>query len=77
MTTSTEALNAQVEKLPPQERMQLIEHILDSLDQPDTAVDALWAKEAEDRLAAYQRGEIKAMALSDVIAKYQVNHKSV
>lgn len=77
MTTSTEALNAQVEKLPPQERMQLIEHILDSLDQPDAAVDALWAKEAGDRLAAYRRGEMKAVALSDVIAKYQVNHGTV
>ena len=77
MTTSIEALNAQVEALPPKDRIQLIEHILDSLDQPDKTLDALWAKEAEQRLGAYRRGEIKAAALSDVIAKYQVGNRSV
>lgn len=43
-----------------------------SLDEPDASVDALWAKEADDRLTAYRRGEVRAVALSDVIAKYQV-----
>lgn len=75
MTLSAEALSTQAAKLPPEERMQVVERILDSLDQPDAALDALWAKESEDRLAAYRRGEIKAVALSDVIAKYQVNTK--
>ncbi|TAH12600.1 MAG: addiction module protein [Curvibacter sp.] len=73
MSQAAEALTAQVAKLPPEERMEVVERILDSLDQPDAALDALWAKEADDRLAAYRRGEIKAVALSDVIAKYQVN----
>jgi putative addiction module component (TIGR02574 family) len=73
MSQAAEALTAQVAKLPPEERMEVVERILDSLDQPDPSLDALWAKEADDRLAAYRRGEIKAVALSDVIAKYQVN----
>ena len=76
MTTSAEALSAQAVELPPGERMALVERILDSLDEPDAALDALWAKEADDRLAAYRRGEVKAVALSDVIAKYEVNSKS-
>jgi putative addiction module component (TIGR02574 family) len=75
MSQAAEALTAQVAKLPPEERMKVVERILDSLDQPDAALDALWANEADDRLAAYRRGEIKAVALSDVIAKYQVNTK--
>jgi putative addiction module component (TIGR02574 family) len=75
LAQAAEALSAQATKLPPEERMEVVERILDSLDQPDAALDALWAKEADDRLAAYRRGEIKAMALSDVIAKYQVNTK--
>lgn len=73
MTTIAETLSAQAAKLPPEERMELVERILDSLDEPDAALDALWAKEATDRLAAYQRGEVKAVALSEVIAKYQVS----
>ena len=35
-------------------------------------VDALWKKEAEDRLAAYRRGEIKAVPLQEVLAKYRM-----
>lgn len=75
MTTTAEALSAQAAQLPPAERMEVVERILDSLDQPDTALDTLWAKEADDRLAAYRRGEIQAVALSEVIAKYQVTSK--
>ena len=76
MTTNAEALSAQAVKLPPEERMEVVERILDSLDEPDPALDALWAKEADDRLAAYRRGEMKAVGLSEVIAKYQVNPKA-
>jgi len=75
MSQAAEALSAQVTRLPPEERMEVVERILDSLDPPDAALDALWAKEADDRLAAYRRGEIKAVALSDMIAKYQVKTK--
>ena len=76
MTTAADALSAQAVKLPPEERMEVVERILDSLDEPDAALDAMWAKEADDRLAAYRRGEVKAVALSEVIAKYQVNSKT-
>lgn len=72
MTQAAEVLSAQAAKLPPEERMEVVERILDTLDPPNAALDALWAKEATDRLAAYRRGEIEALALSDVIAKYQV-----
>jgi putative addiction module component (TIGR02574 family) len=75
MSQAAEALSAQVAKLRPEERMEVVERVLDSLDEPDATLDALWATEADDRLAAYRRGEIKAVALSDVIAKYQVNSK--
>ena len=72
MSLTAEALSAQAVQLPPEERMEVVERILDSLDEPDASLDALWAKEADDRLAAYRRGEVRAVALSEVIAKYQV-----
>ena len=71
MTPTSETLRAQAAQLAPEERIQLVERILNSLDQPDAALDALWANDANDRLAAYRRGEIKAVGLPDVIAKYQ------
>lgn len=76
MTTSAEALSAQAAKLPPEERLEVVERILDSLDQPDATLDSAWAHEADERLAAYRRGEIEAVALSEVIAKYQVRPKA-
>ena len=71
MTPTSETLSAQAAQLAPEERIQLVERILNSLDQPDAALDVLWANEASDRLAVYRRGEIKAVGLPDVIAKYQ------
>ncbi len=70
MTPTPEALIAQATQLKPEEQIQWVERILDSLDQSDAALDALWVFEAGDRLAAYRRGEIKAAGLMDVIAKY-------
>jgi len=75
MSLAAETLSAQVVQLPPEERMQVVERILDSLDVPDASLDALWAQEADKRLTAYRRGEVRAVALSEVIAKYQVNAK--
>ena len=48
-----------------------MDDILASLDEPDPNIDKSWAKEAEDRLAAYRRGEIKAIPLEQVLAKYR------
>jgi putative addiction module component (TIGR02574 family) len=59
-------------QLPPAERMALVDQILDTLDESDSALDAQWAQEAESRLAAYRRGEVQAITLNEVIAKYQV-----
>jgi hypothetical protein len=42
---------------------------------PDVEIDKLWAKEAEERLVAYQRGEIKSLDLNQVLSKYQVRAK--
>ena len=62
----------QASQLPPEERMFLVDQILDTLDERDSLLDAQWAQEAESRLAAYRRGEFQAITLSEVIAKYQV-----
>jgi putative addiction module component (TIGR02574 family) len=76
MPITAKTLSAQAMQLPPEERLALVDELLDTLDVPDTTLDALWAKEAESRLAAYRRGEIEAASLSDVIAKYQANSRA-
>ena len=59
--------------LPPEERLQVGELLLTSLDDASRQrIDALWAAEAEERLNAFDRGEIRsisALETFDEIAK--------
>ena len=57
--------------LSPYERIELIENLFFSLDAPDerSRIDKLWAKEAEDRLSAYEAGEIETISASKVFEK--------
>ena len=53
--------------LPPSERVALVERLLASLDSPARKhIDVLWGQEAEDRLDAFERGEISTIAAKDV-----------
>jgi len=53
--------------LPPTERVALVERLLASLDSPAREhIDVLWGEEAEDRLEAFERGEIPTIAAKDV-----------
>jgi putative addiction module component (TIGR02574 family) len=71
MSDNTKALSEQVRALSPRDRIALVEDVLDSLDQADPNIDRLWTAEASERLAAYQRGEMKANDLRDLLAKYR------
>ena len=67
---STEDLVRQVQALPAAEQAAVVEALLNALDRTDPALDAAWAAEAEDRVAAYRRGELRAVPLTEVLAKY-------
>ena len=69
MNEKGKALSREARKLAPAERAALIDQLIASLDWPNAALDALWAKEAEDCLAAYDRGEMAAHDLTEVAAK--------
>ena len=57
--------------LKPSEKAQLIDKLISSLDKSDKEIDALWAREAEDRIDAYDQGKIKAISLEKVLQKYR------
>jgi putative addiction module component (TIGR02574 family) len=69
---STEGLLKQAKALAPAQKLELVEALLNELDRTDDRVDATWAVEAADRLAAYRKGEIHAIPLAQVLAKYRV-----
>ncbi len=57
--------------LKPSEIAQLIDKLISSLDKSDNEMDEFWVREAEDRIAAYDQGKIKAISLAKVLQKYR------
>lgn len=56
--------------LPPVERTELIEELLSSFDVADRErLDKLWTAEAEERIDAYERGDIGAEPIESVFEK--------
>jgi len=57
-----EALN-----LPPEDRAEVVERLLETFqDPPDPVIDEMWAQEAEDRIDAYNRGELGSVSAEEV-----------
>jgi putative addiction module component (TIGR02574 family) len=70
MTTINNVFNEAL-TLGPSERAELIDILIASLDKSDHEIEKLWAKEAEDRIDAYDQGKIKSISLEEVLKKYR------
>lgn len=65
---------AEALKLPPVERAELVEDILSSFEfQSRKTIDALWAQEAEDRIDAFERGEMSTIPAREVFEEIEKN----
>ena len=71
MSTTSQAIIEQAKQLSALEKIEVVDALLASVDKPDAQVDKQWVNEAEDRLAAYRRGEVKILDLNQVLAKYR------
>ena len=70
MSASCEQILKEALALPLPERAELLERLLGSFQSPpDPRLDELWAREAEDRLDAFERGELKAVPAEEVFAR--------
>ena len=59
---SLATIRDEIEKLEPAERASLIDLIWDSLDDDSVQeIEAKWAAESEDRIEAFERGELAAV----------------
>ena len=59
---SLASIQSEIEKLEPAERAALIDVLWDSLDaQRIKEIEAKWAAESEDRIDAFERGELPAV----------------
>ncbi len=72
--TFTQQIFSDALTLPPVERATLANNLMRSLTPASQVkIDKLWAKEAEDRIDAFERGEIKSSPIADVFAR--INNK--
>ena len=69
--TTTDNIFKEALTLRPSEKAQLIDKLIASLDKSDKEIDELWAKEAEDRIDAYDQGKLKAISLEKALQKYR------
>ena len=67
-------LEQQARALSPDDRARLAEVLLESLQgSPLSEVEAAWSREIEERVAAYDRGEVQAYPAEDVFAEARRN----
>lgn len=72
MSKAGEQILAEAIKLSPIDRAELIENLLTSFDFPSRKIiDDLWAKEVENRIDAFERGEIATISAEEVFAKIE------
>ena len=72
MSANSEQILQQALALSPQDRAEVLERLLASFQiPPDPDLDQLWAREAEDRLDAYDRGELSAVSAEEVFARIE------
>ena len=70
MSVSLDEVEQQARMLPPDERARLAEMLLESLqDASLSEIEAAWQREIEDRVAAYDRGEVETYPAEQVFAE--------
>ena len=68
MSTSLKQIEEQARALSAEDRAKLAESLLESLQLPLSDIERMWAEEIEQRIAAFDRGEISAYPAEDVFA---------
>lgn len=60
MTRETQDLLSKALELPPEERAKMAAELLDSLSETEDDVEAAWATEIQERIAAARAGELES-----------------
>lgn len=68
MSISLKQIEEQARALSAEDRAKLAEILLESLHPPLSDVEKAWTEEIEQRVAAFDRGEISAYPSEDVFA---------
>jgi len=77
MTELAKKFAQEASLLPREDRVELVEKLLQSLNGPGLAdIDKLWAEEAENRITEYEEGKVKALEGKQVFKEIRERFKS-
>ncbi len=74
MNAMVSELFAQAIALPILDRAKLVESLMESMSPVDKDIEAAWTAEAEDRLAALERGELATEGEPEVLRAYRARN---
>jgi putative addiction module component (TIGR02574 family) len=63
------SIEEQARALAPEDRARLAESMLESLQPLSAEIEAAWAEEIEERVSAFDQGEMSSHAAEDVFAE--------
>jgi len=66
---STRSILEQLESMPVEERVRVVDVLLRTLNQPDPQIDAAWTTEAQRRLDELRSGAIRGIPADEVFAQ--------
>lgn len=70
MSTRAENLVSEIRSLPEEEKLKVLDALLNDLDRRDPEIDRVWANEARKRWNAYKAGEAETVSYEELMAKY-------
>ncbi len=71
MTVLAEKIYDEVLDLPTDQRLGLIDKLLESINPSIKSIQEAWVKEAEQRLKLYKEGKVQSVAGEDVFRRLQ------
>ncbi len=75
MTTQTMEIMDLVDSLPIDMRLELIDHLLESITPPKTDVEEAWKDEVERRIDEVESGEVELIPGEEVFARMRERYK--
>jgi hypothetical protein len=70
MSTALDLIK-EIEKLPPAERVRMIDRVIRDTIKPDAEIEKIWICEAVARWSAFERGEIATVPYEAVMDRYR------
>ncbi|PNU18692.1 addiction module antitoxin RelB [Geothermobacter hydrogeniphilus] len=61
----------ELEKLSPDERLQVIDQVIHDTIEPHPEIESIWVREASARWEAFERGDVTVRSYRDVMEKYR------